>query len=227
MKPSILITGASGGIGRALVLRLADDYQIYATGRKSVLLQAFPDGVQTLSGDLASEVFRSQLSEWASGVTSIVHNAGFAPNIDVQDTDSAFDRMVFETNAIAPLDLTRKLQDSLAQGAPGRVVSISSFATHDPFPGFRAYAASKSALESLVRSLPGETADQVIGFNVALAAVETPALRAFADTSMVPTEATLDPSEVAAAVAKLLTGAFDGRAGERFLLSVDHALPEE
>ena len=227
MKPSILITGASGGIGRALVLRLADEYQIYATGRKSALLQAFPDGVQTLSGDLASEVFRSQLSEWASGVTSIVHNAGFAPNIDVQDTDSAFDRMVFETNAIAPLDLTRKLQDSLVQGAPGRVVSISSFATHDPFPGFRAYAASKSALESLARSLPGETDGRVIGFNVALAAVETPTLRAFADTSMVPPEAALDPCEVAAAVAKLLTGAFDARAGERFLLSVDHALPEE
>ena len=227
MKPSILITGASGGIGRALVLRLADEYQIYATGRKSALLQAFPDGVQTLSGDLASEVFRTQLSEWASGVTSIVHNAGFAPNIDVQDTDSAFDRTVFETNAIAPLDLTRKMQDSLVQGAPGRVVSISSFATHDPFPGFRAYAASKSALESLARSLPGETDGRVIGFNVALAAVETPALRAFADTSMVPPEAALDPCEVAAAVAKLLSGSFDARAGERFLLSVDHALPGE
>ena len=227
MKPSILITGASGGIGRALVLRLADEYQIYATGRKSALLQPFPDGVQTLSGDLASEVFRTQLSEWASGVTSIVHNAGFAPNIDVQDTDSAFDRMVFETNAIAPLDLTRKLEGSLVQGAPGRVVSISSFATHDPFPGFRAYAASKSALESLARSLPGETDGRVIGFNVALAAVETPALRAFADTSMVPPEAALDPCEVAAAVAKLLSGSFDARAGERFLLSVDHALPGE
>ncbi|MEC8115058.1 MAG: SDR family oxidoreductase [Planctomycetota bacterium] len=227
MKPSILITGASGGIGRALVSRLADDYQIYATGRKSELLQTFPDGVQTLSGDLASEVFRAQLSEWATGVTSIVHNAGFAPNIDVQNTDSAFDRMVFETNAIAPLDITRKLQDSLVRGAPGRVVSISSFATHDPFPGFRAYAASKSALESLVRSLPGETDGRVIGFNVALAAVETPALRAFADTSMVPPEAALDPGEVAKSVAKLLTGSYDDRAGERFLLSVDHVLPDD
>ena len=227
MKPSVLITGASGGIGRALVSRLADDFQIYATGRNAELLQALPKGVHTLSGDLASEVFRTQLSEWAIGVTSIVHNAGLAPNIAVQDTDSAFDRMVFETNAIAPLDLTRKLQRSLVQGAPGRVVAISSFATHDPFPGFRAYAASKSALESLVRSLPGETHGQVVGFNIALAAVETPALRAFADTSMVPPEAALDPCEVATAVAKLLTGAFDARSGERFLLSVDHALPDE
>lgn len=227
MKPSILITGASGGIGRALVSRLTDDFQIYATGRNADLLQALPEGVHTLSGDLASDVFRTQLSEWATGVTSIVHNAGFAPNVSVEDTDSAFDRMVFETNAIAPLDLTRKLQRSLLQGAPGRVVSISSFATHDPFPGFRAYAASKSALESLVRSLPGETDGRVIGFNVALAAVETPALRAFANTSMVPPEAALDPCEVASAVAQLLTGAFDARAGERFLLSVDHAFPGE
>ena len=123
MKRSILITGASGGIGRALVSRLADDFQIYATGRNADLLQALPEGVHTLSGDLASDVFRTQLSEWATGVTSIVHNAGFAPNVSVEDTDSAFDRMVFETNAIAPLDLTRKLQRSLLQGAPGRVVS--------------------------------------------------------------------------------------------------------
>ena len=43
---------------------------------------------------------------------------------------------------------------------------------------------------------------------------------------MVPPEAALDPCEVAAAVAKLLSGSFDARAGERFL-SVDHALPGE
>ena len=226
MKPSILITGASGGIGRALVSRLTGGFQVYATGRKSELLDELPEGVHTLSGDLSSEVFRSQLSEWAAGVTSIVHNAGFAPNISVEDTNSDFDRMVFETNAIAPLDITRKLQGSLVQGTPGRVVSISSFATHDPFPGFRAYAASKSALESLARSLPGETNGLVIGFNVALAAVETPALRAFADTSMVPPEAALDPRDVASAVATLLSGDFDAHAGGRFLLSVDHALPD-
>ena len=225
MKSSILITGASGGIGQALVHRLADQFQIYATGRKTEVLESLPQGVLTLAGDLASDTFRAQLSGWAMGVTSVVHNAGYAPNIAAEDTDSDFDRMVFESNVIAPLDLTRKLQPSLAQGSPGRVVSISSFATHDPFPGFRAYAASKSALESLVRSLPGETDGQVIGFNIALAAVETPALRAFADTSMVPPEAALDPDAVAAAVERLLSGEFDDRTGERFLLSVDHALP--
>ena len=164
MKSSILITGASGGIGQALVHRLADQFQIYATGRKTEVLESLPQGVLTLTGDLASDTFRAQLSGWAMGVTSVVHNAGYAPNIAAEDTDSDFDRMVFESNVIAPLDLTRKLQPSLAQGSPGRVVSISSFAAHDPFPGFRAYAASKSALESLVRSLPGETDGQVIGF---------------------------------------------------------------
>lgn len=225
MKSSILITGASGGIGQALVHRLADRYQIYATGRKTDALESLPQGVLTLAGDLASDTFRAELSGWAMGVTSVVHNAGSARNIAVEDTDADFDRMVFETNAIAPLDLTRKLQPSLSRGSPGRVISISSFATHDPFPGFRAYAASKSALESLVRSLPGETDGRVIGFNIALAAVETPALRAFADTSMVPPEAALDPDAVAAAVERLLSGEFDDRSGERFLLSVAHTLP--
>ncbi len=226
MKPSILITGASGGIGQSLVAKLADHFQIYATGRKSERLRSFPETVRTLSGDLSSETFRAELAEWANGVTAIIHNAGYAPNISVEETDSDFDRQVFEINAIAPLDLTRKLQRSLGQGSPGRVISISSFATHDPFPGFRAYAASKSALESLVRSLPGETDGQVIGFNVALAAVETPALRAFADEAMVPPEAALAPDAVAMAVTRLLRGDFDDRSGERFLLSVSHALPD-
>jgi hypothetical protein len=81
-------------------------------------------------------------------------------------------------------------------------------------------------LESLVRSLPGETDGQVIGFNVALAAVETPALRAFADEAMVPPEAALAPDAVAMAVTRLLRGDFDDRSGERFLLSVSHALPD-
>lgn len=226
MKPSILITGASGGIGQALVAQLADHFQIYATGRNSELLRSFPEAVRTLPGDLLSETFRAQLAEWAFGVTSIIHNAGYAPNVSVEETDSEFDRQVFEINAIAPFDLTRKLQDSLAQGSPGRVISISSFATHDPFPGFRAYAASKSALESLVRSLTAETDGRVIGFNVALAAVETPALRAFADEAMVPPEAALAPDVVAEAVTRLLRGDLDPRAGERFLLSINHALPD-
>ena len=165
------------------------------------------------------------MAEWANGVTAIIHNAGYAPNISVEETDSDFDRQVFD-QCHCPLDLTRKLQRSLGQGSPGRVISISSFATHDPFPGFRAYAASKSALESLVRSLPGETDGQVIGFNVALAAVETPALRAFADEAMVPPEAALAPDAVAMAVTRLLRGDFDDRSGERFLLSVSHALPD-
>ena len=68
MKPSILITGASGGIGRALVSRLEDDFQIYATGRNADLLKALPEGVHTLSGDLASDVARTQLSGVATGV---------------------------------------------------------------------------------------------------------------------------------------------------------------
>ena len=42
MKPSILITGASGGIGQSLVAKLADHFQIYATGRKSERLRSFP-----------------------------------------------------------------------------------------------------------------------------------------------------------------------------------------
>ena len=44
--------------------------------------------------------------------------------------------------------------------------------------------------------------------------------------SVVPPEAALDPREVASAVATLLSGDFDAHAGGRFLLSVDHALPD-
>ena len=225
MKDSLLITGATGGIGRCLVDRLRTDFQIFATGRDTKSLEALPQDVRTLAGDLCSDSFRLQLSKWAEGVTSVVHNAGFAPNVSVETTSPEFDRSVFEVNVIAPLDLTRKLQTSLAQGSPRRVVSISSFATHDPFPGFRAYAASKSALESLARSLPGETDGQVIGFNLALAAVETPALRSFADESMVPAERALHPDKVAQAVQKILSGDMDDHSGSRLLLSIDRPFP--
>ncbi len=221
MKSSVLITGATGGIGRSLVSRLSNGFEVFATGRDTKALQSLPNDVHTMSGDLSSDDFRLDLCEWAQGVTSIVHNAGVAPNVSAQSTHPEFDRAVFEVNSIAPLDLTRRLQDSLARGCPGRVVSISSFAAHDPFPGFRAYAASKAALESLARSLPGETDGQVIGFNLALAAVETPALRSFADESTVPSHCALHPDAVAQAVEKFLTGDMDDRSGERFLLSVD------
>jgi NAD(P)-dependent dehydrogenase (short-subunit alcohol dehydrogenase family) len=93
----------------------------------------------------------------------------------------------------------------------GCIVNVSSLATTDPFPGFFAYAASKSALESLTRSAHGEGKRHGIrAFSVAPGAVETPLLRQNFSEKVLPHAATLDPE----AVASLIVDCIEGRRDE-------------
>jgi NAD(P)-dependent dehydrogenase (short-subunit alcohol dehydrogenase family) len=88
------------------------------------------------------------------------------------------------------------------------VVNVSSLASSDPFQGFFAYAASKAALDSFVRSMHREGARHGIrAFSVNPGAVETPLLRSNFPVKVVPASAALAPE----AVAMLIVDCIEGR----------------
>jgi NAD(P)-dependent dehydrogenase (short-subunit alcohol dehydrogenase family) len=98
-------------------------------------------------------------------------------------------------------------------------VNVSTIGTVDPFNGFFAYAASKSALDSFTRSIAREGKPHGIrGFSVNPGAVETPLLRQNFGTNILPASKTLAPAAVAAEVVACACGERDDRNGEAILV---------
>ncbi|MEW6281448.1 MAG: SDR family NAD(P)-dependent oxidoreductase [Candidatus Eremiobacterota bacterium] len=140
---SILVTGAAGGIGRALADTLsASGYNVLGLDRHWSDRPNFP----TVTVDLA-ELSDPALSELPP-IDCLVHCAGInaVGRLD-RCPMGALDR-VLAVNLLAPLILTRRIASS-------RVVGISSMSAFLGYPGASVYAATKDGLASYVRSLGG------------------------------------------------------------------------
>ena len=153
-------------------------------------------------------------------VDVLVNNAGFAAQMAIEDTTEELMRTALDTNLLGPMCLIRSLWGHFLQRGDGCIVNISSLASSDPFPGFLAYAASKSGLDSLTRSILAERPnDSIRAFTINLAAVETAMLRSMFDHEVVPPEACLHPDEVADFVVQCVRGDHDDRQGESIVLA--------
>ncbi len=156
---SVLVTGASSGIGRACALRMdRAGWQVFATVRKDSdanrLQSEASARLQTVLLDVTDAI---QVEETArvvakavggSGLHGLINNAGIAGGGLLEFLDPADFRQVLETNTIAPLTVTQSLIPLLRK-AQGRIVMISSEAGFSSTPLMSSYSASKFALEAL------------------------------------------------------------------------------
>jgi short-subunit dehydrogenase len=166
---TIVITGASMGIGRALALAWAKrgaTLVLSARGKtdlEGVAREVGDAGGRAIVdvGDVTNETDRVRLIERAAkeggGVDVLVNNAGrgfYAPSLKI-DVDEM--RKLFELNVIAPLRLAQIAAPHLEQSR-GTIVMMSSIAGVVAAPRYGAYAASKFALEALSMSMRSELA---------------------------------------------------------------------
>lgn len=244
--PVALITGASAGIGLAAALRLAGaGYRLALLARNESRLAAAADQVAgehpgatpalTIPTDVGD--FDAAAQAVAETITRfgrldlIVNNAGLAPLRPIADTTKDDYLRCFAVNTLGPAAIIaaawpafRRNHDNNEPG--GRIINITTLATHDPFPGFAAYAAAKSAAASLVRSAKNEGADiGVRAFNIAPGAVETDMLRGLFDPSMLPKEACLAPDDVAKLILACGTGQRDEDNGKTIYISQANTAP--
>ncbi|MEU2305742.1 SDR family oxidoreductase [Streptomyces misionensis] len=162
-----LVTGASGGLGRAVVGEVlsAGERVIAVTrddGPLRPLTAAFPGRLRTVSVDITDAgALRAVLDDAITGfgrLDVVVNNAGYALAGPFEELDDTELRAQFEVNFFAAANVLRAALPYLRAAKAGRVLQISSLAGQIGAPGMSAYTASKHALEGLSVSLAAELA---------------------------------------------------------------------
>jgi NAD(P)-dependent dehydrogenase (short-subunit alcohol dehydrogenase family) len=157
-----VVTGASRGLGLALVRALADrGWRLVVDARGADELERAVSGlagVHAVPGDVSDAAHRRKLVETAGDrIDLVVNNAGVlgpSPRPRLADYPVAELARVFEVNVLAPLALVQAALPRLADGAA--VVSITSDAAVEPYEGWGGYGSSKAALEQLTAILAAE-----------------------------------------------------------------------
>jgi NAD(P)-dependent dehydrogenase (short-subunit alcohol dehydrogenase family) len=122
---------------------------------------------------------------------------------------------VFFHNAFAPAFLIARAWPHFKERKAGCVVNISTLGTSDPFSGFFAYAASKSALDSYTRSMHVEGAQLGIrAFCINMGSIDTPMLRRNFPETVLPTAMTLTPELAAQVIVDCIEGRRDADRGQ-------------
>lgn len=164
-QKSVLITGATDGLGRALALLLAQrGYRVFGAGRspeKLAQLDAFARekhlSLESITLDVCSDesVDRaiSNVLGKAGQLDVLVNNAGVNYTAAVEDLSMQDWRAQFETNFFGVLRVTRAVLPHMRERRSGRILMMSSLSGLVTPPTQGAYSSSKHALEGLSNAL--------------------------------------------------------------------------
>ena len=169
MTMTILLTGASSGIGRDTALALArGGHHVIAAARRLPALEALRaeagGNVTPLVLDLddpasiSAAVTEIDRLTAGRGLDALVDNAGFATAGALAELSDRDLRAQFETNVFGLMALTRAVLPAMLARGAGRIVNVSSVSGRIPAPILGAYHASKYALEALSDALRMEVA---------------------------------------------------------------------
>lgn len=167
-KRRVLLTGATGGIGRAVAARLAGRVeQLFLTGRDQAGLQGLVAelGVDAriLDCDLRDSRSIRRLAEATAcagaAIDTLIHCAGAGSFGRFEHADEETIDRVIDLNLTAPVKLTRALLPSMLARPQPTLVFVGSALGHLGYPGQAVYCASKAGLHRFAEALRREYAD--------------------------------------------------------------------
>lgn len=181
-KPVALVTGAAGGIGRAICeVFLETGYRVIGVDcqktEKSPYEVIHFDVSRMNQQDAVSESFCCRFEELAEGYLDVLVNNAAVQIVKPIQTISAADwDVTLATNLLAPFWLVQRFLPML-RSAKGNVLNIASIHSTVTKPEFAVYSTSKAALVALTRSLAIDLAPEVRVNAVVPAATDTLMLR--------------------------------------------------
>jgi len=169
----ILITGATGGIGKALVKKFITlEGNVLASGTKTEKLDGlkkeFPN-INVLKFDISDhskiEEFIENVSSQLTGLDVLVNNAGInMDNLSLRMKDNEW-KKVIDVNLGSTFFLSKYAIKKMLKNKYGRIVNITSIVGHTGNLGQANYAASKAAIVAMSKSLAIEYAKKNITVN--------------------------------------------------------------
>ncbi|WP_320670954.1 SDR family NAD(P)-dependent oxidoreductase [Patulibacter defluvii] len=205
---TVLITGATGGLGHAIARALArEGATLVLTGRRAAVLQPLADelGAVAVSADLSSREEVARLAEEHGQVDVVVHNAALPGSGPLDDYELGDLDRVLEVNLRAPIALTRLLLPAMKQRGAGHHVYVSSMSAKVPTADATLYAATKLGLRGFAQGLRPELKPAGIGVSVVFPGfIRDAGMFAETNVELPRGVGTNTPDDVAAAVVRAI-----------------------
>lgn len=181
MNRTIVITGASRGIGKSLVERFAADQNnhVVALSRNTeTMTEAFSElkNVHSLLLDLSKDVHSQCIDAFQNidKVDVLINNAGLLVNKPFPELTHEDISMSYQVNVIGVMELTQAVIKKMSSGHIVNISSMGGYQGSVKFPGLAAYSTSKAALCSFTELFAEEYKDTDIKMNcLCLGAVQT------------------------------------------------------
>ncbi|MGO8969030.1 MAG: SDR family oxidoreductase [Myxococcaceae bacterium] len=178
-KKAILVTGASSGIGAAIVSRLSSDgHLVVGTCRTDA--GKHPDGIEMLTLDVRSDAsaklcVEAFLRRTGGRIDVLINNAGYLQSGAVEEVTIEQAQAQFDTNYFGVVRMVKAVLPTMRAQQRGLLATTSSLAGIVPLPFWGHYNASKFAVEGLMETLRYEL--KPLGIKVAMVeagAIKTP-----------------------------------------------------
>lgn len=167
MKKTVLITGATSGIGESCARKFAAaGFNLIITGRRRERLETLAEELRSDTGaDILPLVFdvrslsevRSSLGNLPSGwdkIDILINNAGLAVGLShIQDGDTGDWERMIDTNIKGLLWVTRTIAPGMAERGTGHIINVASIAGKEIYENGNVYCATKHAVDALSRSM--------------------------------------------------------------------------
>jgi len=165
--PTAIITGGSGGIGKACARGLRDrGYDVLLVARRRAPLRTAAEeiGARWLTADCTSEDDVARVMDAAGSPAVLVHAAGLVEGADLRNQPpDLFDRVI-EANLRASYLMTRAVLPRMNPG--GRLFFLSSTAGLKGVRGFSAYSAAKAGMNAFANAIASEVEGDGIGVHL-------------------------------------------------------------
>ena len=205
---SVLLTGASGGLGQAIARALGErDARLILSGRRSEVLEPLASelGARAVPADLAEATEVDRLLAEAGAVDILVANAGLPGSGVLQSFSVQEIERALAVNLRAPIVMAHALIPAMVERASGHLLFMSSLSGKAATPGAALYNATKFGLRGFAAALRAELRRSGVGVSTVMPGfIRDAGMFADSGVKLPPGIGTRSPDDVAAAVVKAI-----------------------
>ncbi|OAD92792.1 short-chain dehydrogenase/reductase [Aequorivita soesokkakensis] len=160
MPKTILITGGSSGIGKAIGEYLSEKgYQVFGTSRnpENITNSSFPLLKMDVNSNESIEATIAELLGKVEKIDVVINNAGVGITGPIEETPENEIKKAFQTNFHGPINVIKAVLPQMRKQGFGHILNVTSIAGYMGLPYRGIYSASKAALEITIEAMRMET----------------------------------------------------------------------